>query len=125
MTAKPGKSLTEMETVVNEELANFFKEGVTEKEIQTSINHREADLTNSLATVLGKANSLATYYIFTGDPNSINKEFDRYKGITPAEVLAVARKVLGSNKVALSIVPEGKAELAAEKKTLERKGGVE
>ncbi|MBX2989775.1 MAG: insulinase family protein [Bacteroidetes bacterium] len=125
VTAKPGKSLTEMEAAVNDELAIFFNDGVTEKEIQTSINHREAGLTNSLATVLGKANSLATYFTFTGDPNNINKEFDRYKGITPAEVLAVAKKILGGNKVALSIVPEGKVELAAEKKTLERKGGVE
>lgn len=125
VTAKPGKPLTEMETIVNDELAKLLKGGVTMKEIQTSVNHREATLTNSLATVLGKANQLATYYIFTGDPGNINKEFDRYKGITPEEVLAVARKVLGGKKVALSVVPEGKPELAAEQSTLERKGGVE
>lgn len=125
VTAKPGKTLTEMETIVNEELAKVLKDGINEKEVQTSINNREASLTNSLATVLGKANSLATYFTFTGDPNNINKEFERYKGITPNEVLTVARKVLGGKRVALSVVPEGKTNLAAEQKQLERKGGVE
>jgi zinc protease len=125
VTAKPGKSLTEMETIVKEELAKLFEDGITEKEIQTSINNREAGLTNSLSTVLGKANSLATYYTFTGDPNGINKEFDRYKGITPTEVLAVAKKILGAKSVTLSVVPEGKTSLAAEQQQLERKGGVE
>ncbi len=125
VTAKPGKNLTEMETIVNEELAKVLKNGIDEKEVQTSINNRESSLTNTLATVLGKANSLATYFTFTGDPNNINKEFDRYKGITPNEVLSVARKFLGGKKVALSVVPEGKPDLAAEQKQLERKGGIE
>ncbi len=125
VTAKPGKNLTEMENIVNDELATMMKDGVNEKEIQTSINNRESSLTNSLATVLGKANSLATYYTYTGDPNNINKEFDRYKGITASEVLAVAKKVLGGKKVSLSVVPEGKPDLAAEQKQIERKGGVE
>ncbi|MEO8167911.1 MAG: pitrilysin family protein [bacterium] len=125
VTAKPGKNLTEMETIVNNELATMMKDGVNEKEIETSINNRESSLTHSLATVLGKANSLATYFTFTGDPNNINKEFDRYKGITASEVLTVAKKVLGGKKVSLSIVPEGKPDLAAEQKQIERKGGVE
>ncbi|MBI5474430.1 MAG: insulinase family protein [Ignavibacteriae bacterium] len=125
VTAKPDKSLTEMETLVNEEIGKLLKEGVTQKEVQTSINNREMSVTNSLSTVLGKANQLATYFVMTGNPSDINKELDRYKGITPSEVLAVAKKVLGGKKVALSVVPEGKRELAAEQKTLERKGGVE
>ncbi len=125
VNAKPGKTLTEMEEMVNAELQELLTKGVTAKEVQTSINHRESSLTNSLATVLGKANSLATHFTFTGDPNGINTEFDRYKGVTPDEVLAVAKKVLGSNKVVLSIVPEGKPELAAQQRTLDRKGGVE
>lgn len=125
VTAKPGKSLTEMETVVNEEITKLLKDGITEKELQTSINNKESQLIGSLSTVLGKANSLATYYTLSGDANGINTEFDRYTGITANEVLAVAKKVLSDKKVALSVVPEGKTDLAAEQKSLERKGGVE
>lgn len=125
VTAKPGKTLAEIETLVNQELERLLREGVTEKEIQTSLNNREASLVNSLATVLGKANSLASFFIFTGDPNNINKELDRYKGVTPDELIAAAEQTLGGKKVVLSIVPEGKTDLAATGKVSQRKGGIE
>ncbi len=125
VTAKPGKTLSEMETAVNAELEKLLKEGVTEKEIQTSLNSKEADIVNARATVLGKANGLATFNALTGDPQNYNRELERFAGITPKEVLDVARKFLGPGKVVLSIVPQGKPELAAERKTLEKKGGVE
>ncbi|MFN0157039.1 MAG: M16 family metallopeptidase [Bacteroidota bacterium] len=125
VTAKPGKTLSEMETVVNEELERLLKDGVTAKEIQTSINNKEAQLINSRATVLGKANSLATYFTLTGNANNFNTELERFKGITPDEVLAVAKKVYGAPKVVMSFVPEGKTELAAERRSIEKKGGVE
>jgi len=124
VTAKPGKTLSDMESVVNEELERLMKDGVTPKEIRNIINQLEAGLVNSRATALGKANSLATYFTLTGDANNINKQFDRYQDITPDEVVALARKVYSSPKVVMSIVPEGKTDLAAQPTTL-KKGGVE
>jgi zinc protease len=125
VTAKPGKTLTEMETAVNEVLHKLLTEGVTEREIEKSMNNKEAQLINSRQTMLGVANALATYHNLTGDAGNINKEFARFKGITPAEVLAEAKKVLPGNKVVLSVVPEGKINLAAEPTSLPRKDGVE
>ena len=125
VTAKPGKNLTEMESAVNAEMEKLLKEGVTEKEIETSLNNKEADVVNSRATVLGKANGLATYNALTGDANDLNRELERYEGITPQEVLAVAKKYFTGNKVVLSMVPQGKPELAAERKSIEKKGGME
>jgi len=113
VTAKPGTALTEIESAVKSELARLLKDGVTEKEIQTSLNNKESSIINRRATVFGKANSLATYFALTGDPNNMNREFDRFKGITPDEVLAVARKYFTGPNVVLSVVPEGKPELAA------------
>jgi zinc protease len=123
VTAKPGKTLSEMEALVNAEIEKLLKDGVTQKEVESFMNRKEAQLVGSLSTVLGKANSLATHYVLGGDANKINEEFGRFKGITPAEVLAVAKRVLGSKKVTLSIVPEGKPELSAQQ--LDRKEGVE
>lgn len=125
VTAKPGKNLTEMESAVNGEMEKLLTEGVTEKEIETSLNNKEADVVNSRATVLGKANGLATYNALTGDANDLNRELERYEGITPQEVLAVAKKYFSGEKVVLSIVPQGKPELAAERKSIEKKGGME
>jgi zinc protease len=125
VTAKPGKTLTEMETAVNDEIEKLLKDGVTQREIDKSINNKEAQLINSRQTVLGVVGALATYHTLTGDADNINKEFDRYKGITPAEVLADAKRLLTSNKVVLSIVPEGKTNLAAERKSIPRKENME
>lgn len=124
VTAKPGQTLSKMEAVVKEELERLMKDGVTEKEIRNVINQLESGLVNSRATALGKANSLATYFTLTRDADNINKQFERYKDITPEEVVALARTVCSSPKVVLSIVPEGKADLAAQPATV-KKGGVE
>ncbi|MBP1649549.1 MAG: peptidase domain protein, partial [Bacteroidetes bacterium] len=114
VTAKPGKSLVEIEAAVNEVLADVMNKGVTEKEIQTSMNNKEVQLIRRRATVLGLASTLATYHTLTGDAQNFNRELDRFKGITPEEVQAAAKRAFGGRKVVLSVVPQGKVELAAE-----------
>ena len=115
VTAKPGHDLTEMEKSVSVILDNVLKNGVTQKEIDDAIAGTEVQIIQRAATVLGKANALASYYSYTGDPNNINKQMDFYKGITPSEVLEAAKKYLTKPNVELSIVPLGKPELAAKK----------
>ena len=115
ITAKPEKTLTEMEMAASAIIDDVLKNGVTENEIEKAITGIEAQVVNGAARVQGKAVSLATYYSYTGDPNNINKQMDFYKGITPQEVLAVAKKYLTQPKMVLSIVPLGKPELAAKK----------
>lgn len=114
VTAKPGKGLAEMEQAVNEVIAAMLKDGVTEREIEKSLNNKEAQLINSRQTVLGVVNALATYHTLTGNAENFNKEFDRFKGITPQEILADAKALFGQHKVVLSIVPEGRADLSAD-----------
>jgi zinc protease len=125
VTAKPGKTLTEMETAVNQELERLLKDGVTEQEVQSAVSRTEATLINRRATVGQKADGLASAYTLSGDVNNYNRDFDRYLGITPAEVLAQAKKILTANKIVLSVVPEGKRELAAEQKNIKRKESAE
>jgi zinc protease len=125
VTASPGKDLTELEKAVQEVLAELLKNGVTAREIQTSLNAKEAQLVDNRATVLGKANALATYWTLTGDAENMNRELDRFKDITPEEVLAVARKIYGQPKVVLSVVPEGRPDLAAQQQVLNKKEGRE
>jgi zinc protease len=107
VTAKPGRTLAEMEAAVNDEIARLLKEGVTEKEIQTSLNAKESEIINRRTTAFGRANMLATYFCLTGDPDRINTELDRFKGITPAEVLGAANRVFSGHKIVLTIEPEG------------------
>jgi zinc protease len=116
VTAKPGKSLAEMDAAVSEEIARLLKDGVTQREIQTALNNVESRLINRVASSLGQASALATAFTLTGDAGNVNRELKRYEGITPAEVMKQATAVLTSHKVVLSIVPEGKTNLSAESK---------
>jgi zinc protease len=121
VTAKPGKGLTEMEAATNAVLTDVTTNGVTASEIQAAVNGKEAQVVNRISTMFGIANGLATYHTLSGNASLFNKELDRFKDITPAEVQALARKIFGGHKVVLSIVPEGKPTLAAEPTTLQRK----
>jgi zinc protease len=114
-TAKPGKGLAPIQAVIDSILADVLNNGVTADEIAKAVTAVEVQTVNSAATVLGKANSLAAYYSYTGDPKNINKKMELYAGITPAEVLSVAKKYLAKPSVTLSVVPSGKPEYAAQK----------
>jgi zinc protease len=115
VTAKPEKGLSDLgadvSAIVNDVLAN----SVTAEEIARATAGIEDGIVNSLSTVLGKANSLASYYLYTGDPGRINKEMELYAGITPEEIKQVAAKYLKNPAMYLSVVPEGKIELAFQK----------
>lgn len=115
VTAKPGRSLAEMKTAVDSVLTGVLDKGVTEKEIDNAMARIESRIVNSAATEFGKANALCEYYCQTGDPNNINKQMDLYKGITPQEILTVAKKYLTQPRMTLSVVPVGKSELSATK----------
>ena len=53
---------------------------------------------------------------FLGNSDYINHQMDIYKGITPEEVLATAKKYLTRPKLTMSVVPVGKTQLAVSKK---------
>ncbi len=114
-TAKPGITLAELNTMVDSVVNGVIASGVTQEEIDKVITGLEAGVINRVATNLGKANSMASYELLTGDPANINRQMDHFKNITPAEVQALAKKYLSAPKMLLSIVPQGKSELAIQK----------
>jgi predicted Zn-dependent peptidase len=115
VTAKPERGLDDLGADVNRIVDEVIAGGVTEEEIARAMAGIEDGLVNRLSTVLGKANSLASYHLFTGDAGSINKQMELFAGITPQEVRDVAKKYLSQPNMYLSIVPEGKVELAFQK----------
>ena len=115
VTAKPGHTLAELNGVVDSVIGDVLANGVTQEEIDKAVTNVESGVINSLTTVLGKANSMAAYELVTGDPGRINRQMDDYQKITPAEVMAAAKKYLGAPRMLLNIVPQGKTELAITK----------
>jgi zinc protease len=112
VTARPGKALPELQRVVDAELARLAEQGPTARELEQAKNSNEKDYLNALERVGTKANLLNEYYYFIGRPDGVQWDLDRYRAVTAADVQRVVRQYLLAPKAVLSIVPQGKKEMA-------------
>jgi zinc protease len=112
-TARSGHTLEELRTVIFEEIAKVKAEGPTEREVQRAVNEYEASFLDRLEGVSGKADQLNSYFTVTGNPDYFNEDLSRYKALAPDDVRAAAQTHLRTDAmVILSVVPEGKRDLA-------------
>jgi zinc protease len=115
-TARTGHSLAELETVIQEEIDKLVAEGPTEREVERAINQYEASFLDQLELVGGfggKADQLNGYYFATGNPDWFQEDLSRYKALRPSDIQAVTETYLDDERVILSVVPEGRRDLAA------------
>ncbi len=115
-TARPGKTLNAVRNSIEKQLARLADDGPSERELQQARNTLESQFLNRLEFVNAKANQLNEYYYFTGNPDGFQRDLDRYRAVTAADVKRVVSRYLLAPRVTLSIVPQGKKELAATKK---------
>jgi len=115
-TARPGHELSELQRVIDEELKRLAAEGPTAREVERARNTFEAQFLARLERVGGfggKADQLNFYNYFVGRPDYFQKDLDRYRKVTAADVQRVTRRYLvDARRVVLSVVPQGKPELA-------------
>jgi len=118
-TARSGHTLTEIEKVIREELNKIKNEPPTLFEMQRAVNQFESGFLSRMERVGGfggKADLLNSYYVETGNPDYFNEDLARYKALSPEDIQSVAQTYLRDDAdVVLSVVPQGKKELAAEK----------
>lgn len=108
-----GKDLDEVAAAVNEGLARFEKDGISQKDLDRIKAGQETAFYNSLSNVLGKGAQLTQCSIFANDPGCIEKNIAGILAVTPADVTRVYNKYIkGKNYVATSFVPKGQVALA-------------
>jgi zinc protease len=112
-TARPGKALPELQTFVTQQLTRLAADGPTARELEQARNATEASFLARLEQVSGKAELMNQYLYYEGEPDFFQKDLDRYRAVTVADVQRVAKQYLQAPKVILSVVPQGKPELAA------------
>ena len=116
-TAAPGHTLAELEAVIFEEIARLAAEGPTDDEIERGRVQAEAQFMFRLQTVGGfggKSDQLNAYNVFLDDPAYFAKDLQRYQVCSKASLQAVVNRYLDrTRRVTLSIVPHGRAALAA------------
>jgi zinc protease len=115
-TAAPGHSLAEIERAIVEEVARLAGEGPSEDEVDRGRVQSEAQFMFRLQTVGGfggKSDQLNAYNMFLGDPGFFDRDLSRYRDVTTASLRqAMDRYVNHGRRIALSIVPRGRRELA-------------
>ena len=115
-TAAPGHSLQEIEAVAVDEIQKLATDGPTEDEVERGRVQSEAQFMFRLQTVGGfggKSDQLNAYNTFMSDPGFFDQDLTRYRQVTTSSLRdAVARYLNHARRVALSIVPKGRVELA-------------
>jgi len=104
-TARPGKSLDDIEKEIDAEIAKIKAAPPTADEMSRALNSIESSTVNGLQTVLGKAGQLTSYAGYVGKPDWFQTDLDRYRKVTPADVQRVANTYLGANRLVMSYVP--------------------
>ncbi|HET6228384.1 MAG TPA: pitrilysin family protein [Bacteroidia bacterium] len=109
-----GVSLSILDSLCRQSLDSFEKTGITDEELRMFKANYEMMTISTLQGVKGKGEALSTYQVFTGNPNYIVKDFQRYKSVTKEDVMRVYNKYI-KHKPALylSVYPKGKPDLVA------------
>ncbi|MGH7592340.1 MAG: M16 family metallopeptidase [Gemmatimonadales bacterium] len=108
-TARPGHTLPELQWAIDAELQRLAHDGPNDREMQQARNSMESRMLGGMETIQGKANRLNQYYIETGNPDAFQKDVDRIRAVSAADVQRVVRTYLLGPRVILSVVPIGKA----------------
>lgn len=112
-TARPGHTLQEIKTVMDEEIAKLQNEGITSRELSRAVNQYETQYLNAFQYIMVKADVMNMYQTFTGNPDWANEDLSRYLSIDARDIQSMAQTYLKPDgRLILSIVPKGKTELA-------------
>ena len=109
----PGTDLTKLESAVDSVIERFKVEGPTPDQMKKATASIEYGSYSRLQSMLGKAMTLASGWIYHNDPSWYAKDLAETMAVTAADVKRVANTYLGPNRIVLSAVPMGKRNLAS------------
>jgi zinc protease len=108
-TARPGHTVEELEKAIQEELAIFQSKPAETREIERARNTIETNIIGGLERLGGFggiADRLNTYNHYLGNPDYLQQDVQRYRGVTAATLQTFARDQLAqSARVVMHVVP--------------------
>jgi zinc protease len=113
LTPRPGHTLGELEATTDSVIERFKHEGPTAEEMQRASAGNEFGFVSNLESNLNKAYILSNGVAYFDDAGHYRIEYARLKAVTAGDVKRVANTYLGAGRVVLSVVPEGKTNLAS------------
>src|SRR4029450_8286403 len=99
-TARPGRTLQELEAAINEEVEALRATGPTATEVDGARNGLEPQIFNGLQLVGGfggVADQLNLYNHYLGTPDYLAQDIGRRRRVTPESARQFAQQYLGTN----------------------------
>ncbi len=108
-TARPGHTLEELETAIDEQLTALRRDGPTEAEVQRARDGFETTVLEGLERLGGfggVADTLNLFNHYLGDPGYLPKYIEEHRALTPASVKAFAEQYLVPDaRVVVEVTP--------------------
>ncbi len=115
ITAREGVSLDRIEAETRAIVSRAAAD-LSGRELERARNHIETATINALQSVGGfggKADRLDHYYFYTGQADYLAQDLQRYRDLQVEQVRARLQEIVAWPLVAVSVVPAGRAPLAA------------
>ncbi|HEV7683596.1 MAG TPA: insulinase family protein [Pyrinomonadaceae bacterium] len=112
---KPGEEVATIRDQIFDEIRSLSTSGPSPAEMEKLRNGLCNDVVRGRQSTMYRAQRLAEYAIYDGDPMLFDTELDQYLAITPEQIRsAVERHLDVENRVVLDIVPAALADEATE-----------
>jgi predicted Zn-dependent peptidase len=113
---KPGQEVATIRNQIFDEIRSLRTSGPSAAEMEKLRNGLCNDVVRGRQSTMYRAQRLAEYALFDGDPNLFDTELDHYLAITPEQIRSAVERFLDvENRVVLDIVPAAMTEgLSAE-----------
>ncbi|MCA1628172.1 MAG: insulinase family protein, partial [Acidobacteria bacterium] len=103
---KPGEATADIHRAINDEIKQLATAGPTAEEMEKLRNNLLNDAVRGRQSTMYRAQRLAEYALYDGDPNLFNTELEQYLRVTPAEIKAAAARYLDTDNMTLiEVVP--------------------
>ena len=103
---KPGQTTDEIRATILQEIEHLAATGPTADEMEKLRNSLLNDAVRGRQSTMYRAQRIAEYAIYDGDPHLINTELARYLEVTPAQIAEAVRRYLLTDQCALmEVVP--------------------
>ena len=106
---KPEKDLSRIRDVIMHEIRSIADDGPSADEMQKLTNQLINDAVRMRQSSMNRAQHIAEFALYDGDPKLVNSELEELLAITPDQIRQTVNKYLNTeNRALLDVIPAGK-----------------
>lgn len=106
---KPEKDLSKIRDIIMTEIRHISEHGPSADEMQKLHNQLINDMVRLRQSSQSRAQNIAEFALYDGDPTLINSELETLMAVTPDQIRTAVKQYLDSeNRALLDVVPAGK-----------------